>query len=383
MAQSSGPRCPHCGRALQTAGFTLPPTCPHCGGASRVQDETTQAVDTAQQYSIEQRSAILEERIGQLVRHGYRVTSRTETTAQLVKPKEFSLLWALVWLLVTLCVFGLGIIIYLFYYLAQKDQTAYLEVGPHGDVNVTPESARRLIGGQREGKPVDRRPTETTRGKDTAFRVLGVVLELAVAGVTVFCCVMAALAPESPSYSATATAMTHTIRTAQPTGTATRVPPAVSTAVPTPSYLTYTVESGDTLSSIASDFGTTVETIMDFNGLTSTTIYSGTELLIPAAGASLATSPTPSTQVSTPTARPPTPTRQPSATPIQQLRGVYIGMPADNVLRIWGKGVRTEVLGEDSEGLVVAWVYQDARLIMKRSWLADTYQYRVAEIHLR
>ena len=122
---------------------------------------------------------------------------------------------------------------------------------------------------------------------------------------------------------------------------------------------------------------------MELNGLTSTTIYSGTELLIPAGDAPLDSSPTPSALVTTPTARPPTPTRQPSPTPIQQLRGVYIGMPADDVLKVWGQGVRTEVLGQDSEGLVVAWVYHDATLVMKRSWLGGTYQYRVAEIRLR
>jgi len=383
MAEPLGARCPDCGRQLETDGFTLLSTCPHCGLVIRVDAESTQAGDMAQEPSIEQRTAILEEQIGQLVRQGYRVISRTQTTAQLVKPKEFSLLWALLWLLVTLCVFGLGILVYLFYYLAQKDKTVYLEVDPYGQVRVSPESARRLTGGQREGKPVDRRPTETTQGKDPAFRVLGVVLGLAVAGVTVFCCIMAAVMPESPSYSATRTSMTQTTSTAQPTGTATRLPPDVSTAVPSPSYFTYTVQSGDTLSSIGAMFGTTAEAIMKLNGLSSTTIYSGTELLIPAGDTPLDSSLPPPALVTTPTPRPPTPTRQPSPTPIQQLRGVHIGMPADDVLKVWGQGVRTEVLGQDSEGLVVAWVYRDARLVMKRSRLGGTYQYRVAEIRLR
>lgn len=93
--------------------------------------------------------------------------------------------------------------------------------------------------------------------------------------------------------------------------------------------------------------------------------------------------PTSTPPTSAPTPRPPSPARQASPTPIQQLRGVYIGMPADDVLKVWGKGVRTEVLGTNSEGLIVAWVYQDARLTMKRSWLGGTYQYRVAEIRLR
>ena len=281
MAESSAPRCPHCGRELQRAGFTLPPTCPHCGRPIPAQAQGTQAADTSQQYSVEQRSAILNEHIGQLVRSGYRVTSRTQTTAQLVKPKEFSLLWALVWLLVTLCVFGLGIIIYLFYYLAQKDQTAYLEVDPYGDVNVTPESARRLIGGRPRAGAVGLSPTATSQRKHTNSLVVAVVVGVAVVGVTGSCCIMAALAPKSPDYSATTTAMTQIVRTPQPPATATPPPPPVDTAVPTPSYLTYTVQSGDTLSSIATRFGTTYQAIMELNGLTDTTIHSGTTLLIP------------------------------------------------------------------------------------------------------
>lgn len=383
MAQPSGPRCPHCGGELQMACLTLPPTCPHCGATIGGRDETTQAAEAARQYSVEQRSAMLDEHIGRLVRYGYRVTSRTQTTAQLVKPKEFSLLWALVWLLVTLCVFGLGIIIYLFYYLAQKDQTAYLEIDSHGDVIVTPESVRGLIGARRPASPRVQTPTGASQRKHTTSLVVALLLAVALVGVTGFCCIMAAVMPESSDLSATTTAPSDAARTPRPPASATSVGHAVDTSVPTASHVTYTVQSGDTLSSIATEFGTTAEAIMELNGLTSTTIYSGTDLLIPAADASSVTYPTASTQAGTTIARPPSPTRQQSATPIQQLRGVYIGMPADDVLQIWGKGLRTEVLGQDSEGLVVAWVYQDARLIMKRSWLADTYQYRVAEIQLR
>ena len=356
MAEPLGARCPNCGRQLKRDGFTLPSTCPHCGQVIRVQAESTQAGNMAREPSIEQRTAILEERIGQLVRHGYRVISRTQTTAQLVKPKEFSLLWALLWLLVTLCVFGLGILIYLFYYLAQKDTTVYLEVDPYGQAKVTPEWARRLIGGQREGEPVDRRPTETTQGKDAAFRVLGVVLGLAVAGVTVFCCIMAAVTSESPSYSATTTAMTQAIRTAQPTGTATRVPPALDTALPTPSYLTYAVQSGDTLSSIAAMFGTTAEAIMKSNGLSSTTIYSGTELLIPTEQAAQRT---------------PTPIPRPEPTPQELIVDVpgILGKSAEDVRQTLGEPVEAWRAGEPDSPLPASeggeWhVYQAGRYLL-------------------
>ena len=229
----------------------------------------------AQQLSIEQRTAILEQHIGQLIRHGYRVISRTETTVQLVKPKEFSLLWALVWLGVTLCVFGLGILIYLFCYLAQRDKTVYLEVDLYGQVNVTPQWAERIFG--------YRRPTETKPRTHTIPLVVAVAVGIGGGGLCLLLCVIGGLIPQSPSYYATRTATIQTTRTAEATGTATRVPPAVSAAVPTPSHFTYVVQSGDTLSSIAADFRTSVEAIIDLNGLTSTTIYSGTQLLMPTA----------------------------------------------------------------------------------------------------
>jgi LysM repeat protein len=41
------------------------------------------------------------------------------------------------------------------------------------------------------------------------------------------------------------------------------------------------VKSGDTLSAIATQFGTTVKALMDLNGLTSTVIHPGQVLKIP------------------------------------------------------------------------------------------------------
>ena len=94
MAESLPTRCPNCGAELKMDDSTPPSACTRCGGQIRAEAESTQAGDVPRQCSIEQRTAILDEQIGQLVRRGYRVTSRTPTTAQLVKPKEFSLLWA-------------------------------------------------------------------------------------------------------------------------------------------------------------------------------------------------------------------------------------------------------------------------------------------------
>jgi Tol biopolymer transport system component len=66
--------------------------------------------------------------------------------------------------------------------------------------------------------------------------------------------------------------------------TDTPTPSVAPSPLPTPLYQTYVVQAGDTLDSIAAQFGTTYQEIMELNGLTSTTIYSGTRLLIPLPG---------------------------------------------------------------------------------------------------
>ena len=49
---------------------------------------------------------------------GYIVTLRTNTQLQLIRKKEFSLLWAFLWVLV----WGVGLLFYIFYYMAKKDE---------------------------------------------------------------------------------------------------------------------------------------------------------------------------------------------------------------------------------------------------------------------
>jgi len=74
----------------------------------------------------EGRSAILERQIAKYIKRGYRVTARTPTTAQLVKPKRFGCGWLL------LCCISLGIAI--IFYLRASDDAVYLEVEPTGRV---------------------------------------------------------------------------------------------------------------------------------------------------------------------------------------------------------------------------------------------------------
>jgi multisubunit Na+/H+ antiporter MnhB subunit len=87
----------------------------------------------AEQISEAERSRELEEEISQYMGRGFFVRQRTATTAQLMRPKRFSFLWALLWFLV----FGVGIVVYLIYYAAKQDQGRYLEVDEYGAVKAT------------------------------------------------------------------------------------------------------------------------------------------------------------------------------------------------------------------------------------------------------
>lgn len=49
---------------------------------------------------------------------GYIVTMRTANQLQLIKKKEFSLIWATLWLLLWI----VGILVYIFYYLSKNDK---------------------------------------------------------------------------------------------------------------------------------------------------------------------------------------------------------------------------------------------------------------------
>ena len=118
--------------------------------------------------------------------------------------------------------------------------------------------------------------------------------------------------PEAPEETATATAI--------PTATPYAVEPepiivgGVAGSEPTPpgatgDEITYVVEPGDALETIAQQFGVTVEAIVELNGLEdAATIFAGQELLIPAGG-------TVSTPPGEPTAEP---TSEPTAEPTEE-----------------------------------------------------------------
>ena len=80
-----------------------------------------------------ERSRELEEEIAQYMSEGFFVRQRTATTAQLVRPKRFSFVWAFLWFLM----FGIGIVVYLIYYAAKQDEGRYLEVDEYGAIKAT------------------------------------------------------------------------------------------------------------------------------------------------------------------------------------------------------------------------------------------------------
>lgn len=87
-----------------------------------------------------ERSAILDAEIMRWVTGGYRLQTRTATTAQLVRPKTFSVALALLGLLL----FVFGLVAYLLWYVAQSDESVYLAVGEDGTISGSGAGIRQL-----------------------------------------------------------------------------------------------------------------------------------------------------------------------------------------------------------------------------------------------
>jgi LysM repeat protein len=123
------------------------------------------------------------------------------------------------------------------------------------------------------------------------------------------------------------------VPTAVPDGTAPTAVPTLSPDAPSPTppqdgggtgqgQTTHVVVAGDTLYSISLTYGVSVEAIMAANGLTdANTLVVGTQLIIPAPGATVVPPPAPTTAAAT--AVPPTTSGQ-----------VYVVQPGNNLFRI-------------------------------------------------
>jgi hypothetical protein len=87
----------------------------------------------AQLLPKEQRTEILDREIQGYAKQGYQVVSRTDTTAQLVKPKKFSFLLFVVLLILMV----LPAILYILWYATRGNQSVYLSVDEYGKVKRT------------------------------------------------------------------------------------------------------------------------------------------------------------------------------------------------------------------------------------------------------
>lgn len=75
-------------------------------------------------WLIAQAPADLKGQIRLAMQYGFHVTSQTATTAQLLRAKKFSFLFAVLWLLFL----GIGLLVYVLYYVSKSDDTIYLDL---------------------------------------------------------------------------------------------------------------------------------------------------------------------------------------------------------------------------------------------------------------
>lgn len=98
--------------------------------------------------SIDERRAKLQRSINWYSALGYRITTQLDTSAQMVRPKQFSCAIASL----TFFCFGIGVLFYLFAYMAMSDSTVYIDVDEDGIVTYN----GRVPAVPREGVPPGR-----------------------------------------------------------------------------------------------------------------------------------------------------------------------------------------------------------------------------------
>jgi len=276
------------------------------------------------EVSLAQRTAALNEAIAHFTAQGFRIVSKSEASAQLMRPKQFSWLAAIL----SFLLLGIGFVIYLVYYLGQKDETIFVEVTPDGTVVKDGHPFSSPIDAPPAKPPVEGPPIEVEPEKPAErpparrrFPLVRAVAAISAVAIAVYITILFgvelsrvlsahALPPLSPtSYPTTTPCPTST---PYPTNTAPAAVVVTRTATGTPmspTPIVHTVQPGDTLSGIASLYGTTAEAICAFNELADCRLITpGQELMIPGEGVIL---PSPTKPAPTPS-----PAVQPTATPI-------------------------------------------------------------------
>ncbi len=85
------------------------------------------------------------------VANGYRVISRTDDTAQLLKPKNFSVVLAVILFLF----FAIPFFIYLFIYLGRKDKQVYITALSDGNLKIIESNGETRIYTNQKEWPID------------------------------------------------------------------------------------------------------------------------------------------------------------------------------------------------------------------------------------
>ena len=86
--------------------------------------------------------AILQTEINRYVQMGYVVTSQTARSAQLVKPKKVSIVWAIIWFTLAILPF----FVYLLYHTFKWEHRVHLTVDEEGHITL-----KRGLAGEEEG----------------------------------------------------------------------------------------------------------------------------------------------------------------------------------------------------------------------------------------
>ena len=144
-----------------------------------------------------------------------------------------------------------------------------------------------------------RRPTRTPTEAPTAIiapagEITTTAALTSTGAITATLALTPTLAAETPTVTPTLEPTATPTATETPTAVPTETPTPVPTNTPVPGRTTYKVKSGDTLSSIASQFGIPWQDLAAANGLNSrSTLRVGQELIVPLPGGSQAPAPAP------------------------------------------------------------------------------------------
>ena len=128
MAFKTAVGCKSCGKSIPQDSEI----CPYCNKRQSEPNVLTAATSSTP-LALDQRRLVLQQSVAHYSAHGYRVVSQTDTTAQMMRPKRFSFVAAVLWFFL----FGIGLLVYIFYYLAKRDSLLFVQVDEFGKVTAT------------------------------------------------------------------------------------------------------------------------------------------------------------------------------------------------------------------------------------------------------